>query len=77
LLPRRARNIILVKESLGHRSIETTMLYIQLEGQVFQTDSDKFTVKAVNDPKEIQKLLEVGFDYVCEKDGLVFLRRRE
>jgi site-specific recombinase XerC len=77
LFPRRARNIILVKEFLGHRSIETTMLYIQLEEQVFQTDSDKFTVKAVNDPKEIQKLLEVGFDYVCEKDGLMFLRRRE
>jgi hypothetical protein len=77
LFPRRTRNIILVKEFLGHRSIETTMLCIQLEGQVFQTDSDKFTVKAVNDPKEIQKLLEVGFDYVCEKDGLMFLRRRE
>jgi hypothetical protein len=27
--------------------------------------------------KEIKALLEVGFEYVCEKDGLLFFRKRK
>ena len=27
--------------------------------------------------EEIKKLLEVGFEYVCEKDGLMFFRKRK
>jgi hypothetical protein len=26
---------------------------------------------------EIKSLLEVGFEYICEKDGLMFLRKRK
>jgi len=38
---------------------------------------DKFIVMAVNKPEEIKKLLEVGFEYVCQKDDLTFLRKRK
>jgi len=27
--------------------------------------------------EEIKALLEVGFEYVCQKDGLIFLRKRK
>jgi hypothetical protein len=28
-------------------------------------------------PEEITQLLEVGFEYICEKDGLIFFRKRK
>jgi len=28
-------------------------------------------------PEDIKSLLETGFDYVCEKDSLMFLRKRK
>jgi len=64
-------------EFLGHRNLDTTLLYIQLEKTLFRTDSDEFTVKAVREPEEIQALLEVGFEYVCQKDSLLFFRKRK
>jgi hypothetical protein len=37
----------------------------------------QFTVRVTEDPKEIKALLEVGFEYVCQKDTLIFLRKRK
>jgi len=34
-------------------------------------------VKIAETPKEIKELLEVGFEYVCEKDQKVFFRKRK
>lgn len=39
--------------------------------------SDEFTVKVAKTQEEIKSLLEVGFDYVCQKDGLAFFRKRK
>jgi len=39
----------------------------------FESGSDEFTVKVATNPEKVKELLEVGFDYVCEKDGLIFL----
>jgi len=44
---------------------------------VFEPTSDEFTVKVVSKPEEIKTLLAVGFEYVCEKDGLISLRKRK
>jgi len=48
-----------------------------IEQTLFEPGSDEFTVKAVEKPEEVKSLLEVGFDYVCEKEGLIFLRKRK
>lgn len=66
-----------VKEFLGHKSIRSTEIYITVEKTIFEPSSDEFTVKVVSEPEEIKALLEVGFEYVCEKDGLIFLRKRK
>ncbi|MCZ2855772.1 MAG: hypothetical protein O2U62_01625, partial [Candidatus Bathyarchaeota archaeon] len=34
-------------------------------------------VRVAAKPDEIKGLLEVGFEYVCQKDGLAFLRKRK
>lgn len=66
-----------MKEFIGHRSIETTLRYIQLEQALYKERNDEFTVKVTKDPEEIKELLEVGFEYVCHNDDLMFLRKRK
>jgi integrase len=73
----RTKDILRVKELLGHRSLDNTMLYIQVEKSLFNDDNDEFIVKTAKTPEEIKSLLEAGFEYVCEKDGLMFFRRRK
>lgn len=47
------------------------------EHTLFEPDeNDDFTVKATDKPEEVKSYLEVGFEYVCQKDNLVFLRKR-
>jgi integrase len=74
----RTKDIIHVQQLLGHRDIKSTMLYIYLEKQLFQsTNDDSFHVRVAKTPEEIKALLEVGFEYVLEKDGLLFFRKRK
>ena len=65
------------EEFLGHRKVETTLLYIQLAEVIFKEISDEFTVRVANKSEDIQALLEIGFEYVCEKDGLLYFRKRK
>ncbi len=71
------KNPLLVKEFLRHRNLDSTLIYIQLEKSLYQDRNDNFIVMATKNPEEIKALLEVGFDYVCQKDDLVFLRKRK
>jgi integrase len=65
-----------VKQFLGHKSLKNTEIYINIERSLFGEYSDEFTVRVASKPEEIKELLETGFDYICEKDGLMFFRKR-
>ena len=72
----KTKDILYVKNLLGHKKIENTEIYITLEKAIFgDTANLEFHVKVASTPKEIQSLLEVGYEYVCEKDGLLFFRK--
>ena len=64
---------MLVKEFLRHKNMDSTLIYIQLEKALYQDRNESFIVMVVTDPEQVKALLEVGFDYVCQKGGLVFL----
>jgi integrase len=66
-----------VQHFLGHKSIRNTEIYINIEHTMFEPTSDEFTVKVASKTDEVKALLEVGFEYVCQKDGLIFLRKRK
>jgi len=67
-----------VKDFLGHKSLKNTDIYITVERTIFgESGNDEYTVKVAEDPKELKALLEVGFEYVCQKDSLIFLRKRK
>jgi len=72
------KGILYVKEFLGHRRLDSTLLYINIEKALFhEANPEEFHVKIAQTPKEMKGLLEVGFEYVCEKDGLLFFRKRK
>lgn len=66
-----------VKDFLGHKCLSNTEIYINIERILFEDQSDEFTVKLAESPRDIKQLLEVGFEYVCQKDNLVYLRKRK
>jgi integrase len=66
-----------VKQFLGHKSLRNTEIYINIERTLFEPESDEFTVKVTDKVEEVKTLLEVGFEYVCQKEGLIFLRKRK
>jgi hypothetical protein len=36
---------------------------------------DNLAVRVAEKPEDVKALLEEGFDYVCQKDNLIFLRK--
>lgn len=53
-------------------------IYLSItEKTIFETSSDEFSVRVTNKPEEVKSSLEVGSEYVCQKDSLIFLRKRK
>ena len=62
-----------VKEMLGHRSIDNTLIYTQL----ISFENDDFHVKVAKTLKEDKELIEAGFEYVTDMDGFKLFRKRK
>ena len=77
MLYHKTRDPYYVKDFLGHKELRNTELYINIERTIFEPTNDEFTVKVVEKPEEIKELLGVGFEYVCQKDNLIFMRKRK
>lgn len=77
MLYHQTKDPIYVMQYLGHKKMESTLLYIQMEQAVYSEESDEFTVRVATKPNEVKELLEVGFEYVCQKDNLMFFRKRK
>jgi integrase len=74
----KTKDIIHVKTILGHKKIETTMIYINLENAIFSNDDNEYTCKATKDTTEATKLIEIGFQYVTTTpDNLMLFRKRK
>ena len=69
----RTRDILHVMQLLGHKNIRNTLVYTHLIG----FESDEFVCKAANSVNEAASLIEQGFDYVTEIDGVKLFRKRK
>jgi hypothetical protein len=69
----KTKDILHVKEVLGHKSLNNTMLYTQL---VNFKDND-FTAVVAHSEQEACKLIEGGFEFVCDFDGNKVFRKRK
>jgi hypothetical protein len=68
---------ILTMKFLGNKKLDTTQLYVQIDETLFKDVNDEFTTKAAKTPEELKSLIEVGFEYVYQKDDLLFFRKRK
>jgi hypothetical protein len=78
MLYHKTKDPFYVRDFLGHKSMKNTEKYAKVERTMFgEYGNDEFTVKIAQTPQELSTLLEVGFEYVCQKDNLIFLRKRK
>ena len=69
----KTKDILHVMKILGHRNIQNTLLYTQLI--TFKNDEcHSATAKTVEDA---QKLVEAGFEYVCDFGEVKLFRKRK
>jgi len=58
---------------LGHKSIQNTLLYTQL----VNFENDEFHSATAKKVEEAQKLVEAGFEFVCNFEEIKLFRKRK
>ena len=71
------KDIMHVKYVLGHKSITSTMIYINLEQALFVQTDENFTCKVAHNEQEESELIEAGFQHVNNRNDLAFYRKRK
>lgn len=67
------RTLAEVQYILGHKSIVSTNYYVQL----VKFETDDFTCQSAKNVEEAQRLIEAGFEYVCEMEDVKLFRKRK
>ena len=70
----RTKDILYVMKLLGHKSINNTLIYTQLVEFENEGQCHSAIAKTI---EEAQKLIEVGFEFICEFDGIMLFRKRK
>ena len=69
----KTRDLLMLKTLMGHKKIETTLIYTQLIG----FKEEEYVCKTASSLEEAKKLIEEGFEYVTEMDGIKLFRKRK
>lgn len=69
----KTKDILHVMQFLGHRNIKTTLMYTQL----IDLTEDEYTCKVAETVNEATQLIESGFDYVTDIEGLKLFKKRK
>jgi len=59
---------------LGHKNIKNTLIYVQIEQAIF-AGKKEYVCKVARTVNEAKELIESGFEYVCEIDGVKLFRK--
>jgi integrase len=74
MLYAKCKNILLVQQRLGHKSIDNTMIYTQL----INFESDEYHTGTATTTIEAENLVQAGFEYVCTTtENIMLLRKRK
>jgi integrase len=69
----RTKDLLHVKNLLGHKDLRTTLRYTQL----IETEGEEYHSATAKTVDEAKKLIEEGFDFVCDLDGVKLFRKRK
>jgi hypothetical protein len=70
------KDIYYVMQRLGHRNMQNTLLYVQLEEALFQGECEYIT-KVAKTEQEVCALLESGFDFALDFQGAKIFKKRK
>jgi len=73
MLYHKTKDILFVKQQMGHRKLETTLIYTQL----IDFRKEEYHVKTAKTVKQACALVEQGFEYVTEIEGIKIFRKRK
>jgi integrase len=71
------KDIVYVMRFLGHKNIKNTLVYVQLEEAIYDKKNDGYVSKAATTVEEVCKLVESGFEYVCDVGEAKVFRKRK
>ncbi len=74
MLYHKTNSILYVMQKLGHKNIRNTLKYTQI---LTNEDADNYICKVAENVEQSKKLIEIGFDYIMEQDGLKLFRKRK
>lgn len=70
----RGAKLLEIKQMLGHNNIQSTLVYTHL---IESTERDEYVSRATRSVAGARALIEAGFQYVTEIDGLKLFRKRK
>ena len=69
----KTKSILHVMQVLGHKNIKNTLIYTHL----IDFKDEEYISRVAKTIPEACKLVEAGFDYVCEIDDVKLFRKRK
>jgi len=70
----KTKDILHVKQLLGHRNINSTLIYTQL----INFEKDEYHSATAKTVEEARQLIESGFEYVCTTpENIMLFRNRK
>jgi len=69
----KTKDSLYTKTMMGHKKIATILLYAEL----IVVAEDEWTSAVAKDSKTARSLIEQGFEYVTEMDGIKIFRKRK
>ncbi|MEM2781038.1 MAG: hypothetical protein QW791_09305 [Candidatus Bathyarchaeia archaeon] len=58
---------------LGHKRIQNTLIYTQL----IEFQGDEYVCRVASTIEEAKQLIEAGFEYICDIEGVKLFRKRK
>jgi integrase len=74
MLYHKTKDLLHVKARLGHKDLRTTLRYTQL---LETLENDEYHCKTATNIEEATQLIENGFEYITEIDGIKVFRKRK
>jgi hypothetical protein len=69
----RTKDILYVMRMLGHKSIQNTLVYTQM----VEFKNEEYVSATASTIEDAKKLVEAGFEYVTEIEGVKLFRKRK
>jgi len=70
----RTKDILHVMQTLGHKNIKNTLVYVQLAEELFK-DQQEYVSKVAKSEVDACALVEAGFEYICDFNGDKIFRK--